>query len=265
MKIYGLSKEHKVSSDHSTAMLFGLTLLVMVIHVQTIHWLKRPQTEPFELTPKPIEMVILPPPPKPILEPIQPKPTTQPPPPKVLPKPELKPPVQPAAVKPKVVAPPKASPVRAVAPVMPKAPMAKEITTAQLPIVTAPAQATTPQQVAVSSATAAGASQSKVLSHGDDSSAETYVKGSIQSSHKPAYPSSARNRHIEGSVTVLYKVNADGSVDDVSVTHSSGSEILDEAALDAAREDTFVPARRGNKAVASTYSRIISFQLTDAD
>jgi TonB family protein len=51
----------------------------------------------------------------------------------------------------------------------------------------------------------------------------------------PAYPEEARQQGWEGTVTLHLELRADGTVGDVQVAHSSGHEILDTAAQEAAK------------------------------
>lgn len=64
------------------------------------------------------------------------------------------------------------------------------------------------------------------------------------------YPPSARASRKHGDVTLALTVDTDGHVSKVDVLESGGAD-LDEAALVAARQWTFVPARRAGKALAS--------------
>jgi TonB family protein len=58
----------------------------------------------------------------------------------------------------------------------------------------------------------------------------------------PKYPASARDNGIEGSVTVEYTINTEGSVVGVRVTSSSGNSDLDRAAVDAIQSRKYKPA-----------------------
>lgn len=66
----------------------------------------------------------------------------------------------------------------------------------------------------------------------------------------PRYPREALVAGIEGRVLIRVAVRADGTVDTAHITTSSGSAILDEAALEAVLTWRFDPARRGGQAVA---------------
>ena len=77
----------------------------------------------------------------------------------------------------------------------------------------------------------------------------------------PAYPSLSRRLHEEGRVVLLVRVTAEGAAASVSIERSSGHARLDEAALDAVRRWRFVPARRGDEAVAASVLVPLVFRL----
>lgn len=77
----------------------------------------------------------------------------------------------------------------------------------------------------------------------------------------PAYPESARRRRIQGHVLLDVAVTEDGRAGAVSVRQSSGSALLDEAALAAVRGWKFVPATRGGAAVAGHADVPVDFHL----
>jgi protein TonB len=78
----------------------------------------------------------------------------------------------------------------------------------------------------------------------------------------PQYPYSARSMGRTGRVMVRVLVNAAGLPEKVELRTSSGTDALDEAALDAVRNWRFVPARQGDKPVAAWVVVPISFSLT---
>ena len=67
-----------------------------------------------------------------------------------------------------------------------------------------------------------------------------------------------------GRVLLRVKVSPDGLALDVSIAQGSGSARLDEAARDAVRQWRFVPARRGEEAVAASVLVPIVFRLENA-
>lgn len=77
----------------------------------------------------------------------------------------------------------------------------------------------------------------------------------------PPYPLSARRRGLEGRVQLRIGIDANGRVETVDVAASSGSETLDDAAIDAVRRWRFRPERRGGESRAATIVVPIRFQL----
>jgi protein TonB len=64
---------------------------------------------------------------------------------------------------------------------------------------------------------------------------------------KPLYPDLAKIQNIQGDVTVRVTVGILGQVLNPVVTSSSGSALLDQAALKAAMKSTFVPMQVDGK------------------
>jgi len=77
----------------------------------------------------------------------------------------------------------------------------------------------------------------------------------------PRYPAAARAQGLEGVVVLSVLVRYDGRVDDARVAVSSGTTILDEAALAAVRTWLFTPASRGGHAVESVVEVPVKFAL----
>jgi protein TonB len=80
---------------------------------------------------------------------------------------------------------------------------------------------------------------------------------------KPIYSRISRRRGEEGTATLSIEVLASGKAGTVSVIHSSGYSRLDEAALKAARQTTFAPAKQFGRAIDSTTELAFTFRLTD--
>jgi len=78
---------------------------------------------------------------------------------------------------------------------------------------------------------------------------------------EPAYPPRARRAGIEGVATVRVRLDAAGAVLAVELVQASGSRLLDEAALDAARASRFAPATREAAAIASEALATYRFEL----
>jgi protein TonB len=78
---------------------------------------------------------------------------------------------------------------------------------------------------------------------------------------KPPYPLAARRRGIEGRVLLSAHVSAEGVCTEVRLTRSSGHALLDESAANTVNRWRFLPARRGETAVASWVDVPVSFRL----
>jgi protein TonB len=110
---------------------------------------------------------------------------------------------------------------------------------------------------AVSSASAsASATQGNV---------EPYSEASFNANYgtnpKPLYPSIARSRGWQGKVLLRVSVSAEGRSVSVTVQRGSGHDVLDESAVAAVEKWQFIPAKRGNTAVASSVIVPIIFTL----
>ena len=81
----------------------------------------------------------------------------------------------------------------------------------------------------------------------------------------PVYPLLARQRGEEGTVRVFAEVLPTGHCGMVHVAHSSGSTLLDDAAVKAVQHWQFRPAHRLGQAVAVTVEIPITFRLIDAE
>jgi TonB family protein len=77
----------------------------------------------------------------------------------------------------------------------------------------------------------------------------------------PAYPESARQSGIEGTVYVWMFINTNGRVIKVAVAKSAGNASLDSAATAAAGKFTFSSARQGDKPVGVWVSLPFRFTL----
>ncbi|HLM54426.1 MAG TPA: TonB family protein [Pseudoxanthomonas sp.] len=84
----------------------------------------------------------------------------------------------------------------------------------------------------------------------------------LQSNQTPRYPARALRSGIEGSVSVLVEVGADGVPTDVRVVRRSGerSRDLDRAVTSAALDWRFEPALRDGKAVAGAVVLPVDFK-----
>lgn len=78
---------------------------------------------------------------------------------------------------------------------------------------------------------------------------------------KPVYPHASRRLGEQGKVLLRVFVSAAGFAEKVEVKFGSGFARLDQAAHDAVSRWRFVPARRGDEAVAAWVQVPITFQL----
>jgi protein TonB len=78
----------------------------------------------------------------------------------------------------------------------------------------------------------------------------------------PVYPSAAREQGLEGVALFDVMVQSDGRVGEVRLKRTSGSPLLDDAALATIKTWSFVPARRGPRAVESWVEVPVKFSLT---
>jgi len=78
---------------------------------------------------------------------------------------------------------------------------------------------------------------------------------------KPQYPPIARRMRLEGTVIIHVLVNSTGKPEVVSLGKSSGAAVLDQAALNAVQNWSFLPARQGNKTVPAWIDVPIHFHL----
>ncbi|MGZ8135941.1 MAG: energy transducer TonB [Methylococcaceae bacterium] len=72
------------------------------------------------------------------------------------------------------------------------------------------------------------------------------------------YPRAAQRRNLQGSVLLRLELSAGGDVQSVTVTRSSGHEVLDEAALANVKKWRFIPGQSGVVRVAT---QLINFKM----
>ena len=77
----------------------------------------------------------------------------------------------------------------------------------------------------------------------------------------PDYPDLAQQENVEGQVTVMVTIGPDGRVENAVVFRSSGSRLLDDAALAAARASTFRPPLENGLPVTRDYLIVYTFAL----
>jgi len=236
-------KQH--DEESSRRQWISVFLMILLLHAALIAYLHRPD-EP-ETPAKPLVMdvaLIAAPAPQPA-KPAPPAPPVVPP--KPQPKP-VKPKKAPVMPKKTQVAP---KPVRA--PTPEPAPAAKPEPAAPRQESPAPPISAPPRP-----AVAPAAQPPKT-----ETFTEANYKANYKSNPKPEYPRIAKSRGWQGKVLLRVQVTADGHSAGISVQQSSGHEMLDEAAIEAVKHWTFIPAKRGDTPVASTVTVPMQFKLNE--
>jgi protein TonB len=82
-----------------------------------------------------------------------------------------------------------------------------------------------------------------------------------QNNPRPPYPRLAKREHWEGTTVLRILVQPSGKPGTVKVAHSSGHDVLDDAAAEAVTNWSFVPASQGGKAVEGFVMVPIVFRL----
>lgn len=77
----------------------------------------------------------------------------------------------------------------------------------------------------------------------------------------PVYPNSAKRKRQQGNVLLMVLVSENGSASQVKLHSSSGSEVLDNAAIAAVSKWKFVPAKREGEFVVASVIVPIDFRL----
>ena len=77
------------------------------------------------------------------------------------------------------------------------------------------------------------------------------------------YPPASQNDGEEGTVTLRFIVQPDGSVSDIRIARSSGYRRLDAAAVRSLRRAKFQPATCHGKPIAMRIHYSFTFELTD--
>jgi len=92
---------------------------------------------------------------------------------------------------------------------------------------------------------------------------EPDYKASYLNNPRPAYPMAARRMGWEGRVILNVEVLTDGACGAVSVSHSSGHDVLDNAAMATVKSWRFIPARHAGQIVTQWFKVPIVFLLED--
>lgn len=91
--------------------------------------------------------------------------------------------------------------------------------------------------------------------------AEVFVPPTFELRQEPVYPARARRAGTEGQVVVKVMLSESGVIKQVELLSGSGSRLLDEAALAAARASRFTHAERHGRPVASEAVATYRFEL----
>ena len=78
---------------------------------------------------------------------------------------------------------------------------------------------------------------------------------------KPLYPQEARQRGVQGEVTLRVEVLASGRVGQIEIRRSSGHESLDQSALATVKKWQFVPAKKGKESIPLWVNIPITFRI----
>jgi TonB family protein len=77
----------------------------------------------------------------------------------------------------------------------------------------------------------------------------------------PDYPAIAKDQGAQGTAVVLATIGPDGKVISTHIDQSSGNKMLDDAALEAARQSGFQPPIINGKPATETYRLVYNFSL----
>lgn len=108
------------------------------------------------------------------------------------------------------------------------------------------------------------------LATGEDQATGTGAKGdgiaggapiALSRNKQPLYPLESRRRGEEGTVLLRVDIRVDGKVGEVSVVTSSGSSLLDQAAIEAVQKWVFEPAQVNGSPQACQVNLPVQFVL----
>lgn len=117
-----------------------------------------------------------------------------------------------------------------------------------------------PEQVATMSAAAASSPAAHATSPGEPAEAVGAPPFFVRRV-EPAYPRGARLAGVQGVVRLGLEVGASGELRRVSVVASSGDDLLDRAAVDAAQASTYGPATVSGRSVDAQVEATYRFEL----
>jgi protein TonB len=101
----------------------------------------------------------------------------------------------------------------------------------------------------------------KISSQAVDSIVLPEYDAAYLNNRPPSYPPIARRMNIEGTVLLRVLISPSGLPQRVDLAQSSGSSLLDNAAMRTVWEWSFIPARKGTEAVAESINIPVRFNL----
>ena len=136
-----------------------------------------------------------------------------------------------------------------------------EASTEQLPVVAQPVTAPIAQEAPATKASPAAERTA------EDKAVEDKIeppKFGVAYLNNPApdYPKLSRRMGEEGRVLLRVLVSESGAATEVNLEKSSGSERLDQAAIEAVRNWRFIPAKKNNQALSATVLVPVKFSLS---
>lgn len=135
------------------------------------------------------------------------------------------------------------------------------------PVLTAPTRTSEPQAVVSSppeKKSVTAAPQAAPVAEPQTTTAPEHAAAYLNNP-PPAYPLSARRLGQQGLVLVRAYVNRSGRPEQVTLAKTSGVASLDEAALNAVRQWTFIPAKRGAESVDAWVEVPVRFRLNHGE
>ena len=91
----------------------------------------------------------------------------------------------------------------------------------------------------------------------------SFIKPEIIHDDNPVYPAEAAKNNIEGKVKLRFLISKYGDVDRVIIENTSGSEILDSAAIDYINKLKFSPAKENGMARSIWMSMVLRYLVVD--
>jgi protein TonB len=220
-----------ISEKKSGTVLF----LVMILHIAAIYFFAQKQLiAPAKMTPvKPMLVsLIAPPAPEPVLVPV-----IEPPKPVIQPKPKLK----------KVV--------KEIKPIEMPTEHLVEATTEEVKDLAPPTPVQVPQEAVETEA------PPKTDTFAEEKIEPPKFGVAYLNNPAPTYPPLSRRKGEEGRALLRVLVSETGEATEVQLEKSSGSERLDQAAIDAVKNWRFIPARKGSQALSAYVLVPIKFSL----